>query len=39
MVRFYVEGDEIDIQDPSFFIDEDKIKQQIEALQEMLEYV
>lgn len=39
MVRFYVEGDEIDVQEPNFFIDEDTINQQMEALSEMLDYV
>jgi hypothetical protein len=37
MLRFYIEGDEIDVEDPKFFIDEDEIIEMQEAIEEMLE--
>jgi|GEM_PF-3992891 hypothetical protein len=38
-MRFYnVDGIEMDVQDPKFFIDEEKYKIQIISLEEMLSY-
>lgn len=36
-LRFYIEGDEVDVQDPKFFMDEDKIIETQEAIEEMME--
>ena len=36
-MRFYdVDGTEIDVQDPTFFMDEEVYKEQLEAISEML---
>ena len=37
-MRFYVEGHEVDVQDPTFFMDEDEYNELDETLDEMLEY-
>lgn len=36
-MRFYVEGHEVDVADPSFFMDEEEYTQTKETLDEMLE--
>ena len=36
MTRIYVEGHEIDVQDPSFFIEEEKLLEIQETIQEIL---
>lgn len=37
-MRFYdIDGNEIDIQDPKFFIDEEQLRQQYEAIKELLD--
>lgn len=39
-MRFYdIEGVEVDVQDPSFFIDEEVLLEKQEAIEEMLAYV
>jgi hypothetical protein len=39
-MRFYdIDGIELDVQDPSFFIDEGELLTQKESLEEMLTYV
>ncbi len=35
-MRFYVEGYEVDVQDPTFFMDEDEYKEIKDTLDEML---
>jgi hypothetical protein len=35
-MRFYVEGLQVDVQDPSFFMDEDEYTETRETLDEML---
>jgi hypothetical protein len=37
ILRFYIEGDEIDVADPKFFIEEDEIIEMKEAIEDMLE--
>lgn len=37
-MRFYVDGHELDVQDPKFFIDEDKYKAIAESICEMLSH-
>jgi hypothetical protein len=36
-LRFYVEGYELDVQDPTFFMDEDEYSELSETLDEMLD--
>lgn len=37
-MRFYnLEGNEEDVQDPKFFIDEEHLTEQLEAIEELLE--
>ena len=39
-MRFYIDGHEMDVQDPKFFIDEEIYKNLAEAIEEMLnEYI
>ena len=35
-MRFYIDGDELDVQDPTFFIDEEQYKINTEAITEMM---
>ena len=35
-MRFYVEGYELDVQDPTFFMDEEEYGEILESLDEML---
>lgn len=37
-MRFYVDGIELDVQDPKFFIDEDNYKETTESIEEILSY-
>jgi len=37
-LRFYVEGHEVDVQDPTFFMDEEEYNELNETIEEMLEY-
>lgn len=36
-MRFYIEGHEVDVADPSFFMDEDEYRNAKETLEEMLD--
>ena len=36
-MTFYVEGLQVDVQDPTFFMDEDNYRETKETLEEMLE--
>lgn len=39
-MRFYdIDGIEMEIQDPQFFIDEKQLKEILETIEEMLDYV
>lgn len=39
-MRFYnLDGNEIDVQDVSFFIDEDELLKEVQKLEELLDYV
>jgi hypothetical protein len=37
MLRFYIEGDEVEVTDPKFFMDEDEIITMQEAIEDMME--
>lgn len=39
MSRFYIEGDEIDVQDPIFFIQQDKLIEYKKAIEEIISYI
>lgn len=38
MSRFYIEGHEVDVQNPSFFIPEDRLEEVNEAINELRDY-
>lgn len=35
-MRFYIDGDELDVQDPTFFIDEEQYNSYLESIEAML---
>lgn len=38
-MRFYLEEHEVDVQDPSFFVDEEDFHETQESIEELLDYV
>ncbi len=38
-MRFYLEEQEVDVQDPSFFFDEEELHEIQESIEELLDYV